>query len=75
METHHKWGSEVWFLVGLVSFLVGHIIFMYGMKSRIADLTKSKRIHKNNNWALPGMAIYSITLIGLIFPHVEDPVL
>ena len=35
MEHHPKVGSEFWFLGGLVSFLIGHIFFSFGLTFRL----------------------------------------
>jgi len=38
MEIHPSLGHRAWFLVGLISFLIGHIYFIWGMKGRINEL-------------------------------------
>lgn len=75
MENHPKFGHELWFLSGLVVFLIGHIIFMLAMRKRIYDVTLSKRIHNNNNWAFPVMAVLCSALLAILIPAVDDPVL
>ena len=75
MEVHPKYGHEVWFLTGLVSFLIGHVLFMLAMRSRISDITKTKRVHNNNKWALPLMVVFAVSMVAIIVPHVDDPVL
>ena len=38
MEHHKEVGNELWFIIGLVIFLSGHLSFYYGMEKRINDL-------------------------------------
>ena len=75
MELHPQYGVEAWFLTGLISFLVGHLFFTHGLSTRIKAITRSKRVVSTNNWAAPFMAVYVLSLIYVIVPHVEDPVL
>ena len=37
MEVDPDYGSKIWFLIGLVSFLVGHIFFLKGLNKRIEN--------------------------------------
>ena len=75
MEIHPKWGNEVWFLTGLVSFLIGHVIFMLAMRQRINDITKTKRIKITDRISVALMVVFAIIMMALIVPHVDDPVL
>ena len=75
MERHPSWESNIWFLAGLVSFLVGHIFFILGMQKRIKDLTSSDQIKNENLWALPCVMIYVVTICYIILPHISDIVL
>ena len=74
METDPKYGSELWFLAGLVSFLIGHIMFIMGMRGRLHDHT-SRGIKVTNNWAAPLIVLFAVTMAGIICPNVDDPVL
>lgn len=75
MEMHLSWGHELWFLSGLISFLVGHLFFTYGMRKRINDICSSGRIKNNNNWAAPLLTIYCFVMAFVIVPHVQDQAL
>lgn len=41
MEHHKEFGSEIWFICGLLIFLSGHVFFYYGMEKRIVDMNVS----------------------------------
>ena len=74
METDPNFGSEKWFLAGLVSFLLGHIMFIRGMKERLENHTK-RGIIVTNEWALPMIVCFVVGMAGIICPNVDDPVL
>lgn len=75
MELHPKWGSNLWFLIGLISFLVGHVFFIMGMQNRIKDITASGKVKFDSVWALPLVVVYILTICYLVVPHISDVVL
>ena len=74
METDPRYGGEPWFLIGLVSFLIGHIFFIFAMKNRIQEYVKYG-VENNNNWAMPVIAIFAVTMVCILCPNVDDIVL
>ena len=74
METHPKVGNELWFIFGLVSFLIGHVYFLRGMHARVKEITV-KAISSDNQFALPFVSLIFIITQYLILPSIDDPVL
>ena len=74
METDPKYGAEPWFLIGLVSFLTGHIFFIYAMKNRLHEYI-SYGVQNTNSWAAPFIVFFCLLMIGILCPNVDDIVL
>jgi hypothetical protein len=49
MEDHPQYGSDIWFLTGLVSFLVGHIFYMFSLSKRSYALKEKSGTTQEEN--------------------------
>lgn len=74
MEGDPSYGGEIWFLTGLVSFLIGHIYFIFAMRNRLQE-HQNRGIPNTNHWALPVIVIFAISMTSVICPNVDDLVL
>ena len=74
MEDHPQRGSDKWFLSGLVSFLIGHVFFMFAMSARSFEL-KSAGIPNDGNMIKGAVALYVIFMIKTLIPGIKDDVL
>ena len=74
MEDDPKYGDELWFLSGLVSFLVGHIFFMFGMSTRSIDFEKSG-LSINTIPIKLFIIVYVVCMVKVLIPGIDDPVL
>lgn len=74
MEGDPNYGGEPWFLTGLVSFLIGHIYFIFAMRNRLSEYT-SCGILNTNGWALPVIIFFTVAMVSIICPKVDDLVL
>ena len=73
MESHPHNGSEIFFLVGLVLFLIAHLYFLSALSQRSADLQTLQPANSKFIFLLFGGALAFI--LNLIVPNVADPVL
>jgi len=74
MENDPNYGGEIWFLTGLISFLIGHIYFIFAMHNRLTEY-KSCGIQNTNLWALPVITLFALTMVGILCPEIDDVVL
>lgn len=74
MEGDPTYGGEIWFLTGLVSFLIGHIYFIFAMRNRLNEYRQCG-IENTNLWALPVIIVFAITMVSIICPEVDDDIL
>lgn len=75
MDDHPDFGSELWFLAGLVAFLVGHIFFMFGVTGRsksLAEYSGSKPLYLYPTVVL---GAYALFMLKLLTPGIKDPAL
>mmetsp|Transcript_29784 Transcript_29784/g.45411 ORF Transcript_29784/g.45411 Transcript_29784/m.45411 type:complete len:120 (+) Transcript_29784:287-646(+) len=62
-------GSQLWFMSGLVSFLVGHLFFISGMISRINLL---KPLADPKPWLFVGLALcYMVGYLTLVYMRTD----
>ena len=74
MEDHPEYGHELWFLTGLVSFLMGHIFLMFAISLKSYTLTKAG--FSDYPTSIPVcVIIYVIGILCVIIPNVKKPVL
>jgi hypothetical protein len=74
LEDHPTMGHEFWFLGGLVSFLVGHIFFMFALSKRSYNMEKFGIEQKDETERI--IVIFIIVgMIGILVPNISDNVL
>ena len=74
MEDHPQYGNHIWFLFGLVVFLLGHVFFIFAIKVKIADINILG--HSKYPTFIPVfVCFYVLEVLWVVVPHVKKSVL
>ena len=74
LEDHPTIGHDFWFLGGLVSFLIGHIFFMFALSKKSYKLEKFGIKQKDDTERIV-IIFFVVGMIGLLVPNINDNVL
>ena len=75
MDDAPDFGSELWFLAGLVAFLIGHIFFMFAMTGRSTALAEYSGVQPSYLFPTMVLGAYGLFMINLLTPGIKDQVL
>ena len=64
-------GGENWFLAGLVSFLIGHLFFMFAMSARSYELLGAG-IPNDGSYIRAFVLIYVMVMVKTLIPGIKD---
>ena len=70
MEDHPVYGHDLWFLSGLIVFLLGHVSFIFGMKVKLTDLRNLGHT-KYPTYIPVAVFFYVIEVLWVVVPHVS----
>jgi uncharacterized membrane protein YhhN len=71
MEGDPKHGGDIWFLTGLVAFLIGHLYFILALRFKLLDQYRHGIINQNV-WAKPLIMVYCLFMICTLVPKIDD---
>ena len=71
MEDDPVNGGENWFLAGLVSFLIGHLFFMFAMSARSYELLGAG-IPNDGSYIRAFVLIYVMVMVKTLIPGIKD---
>lgn len=75
MEDHPKYSSDFWFLAGLVSFLIGHIFFMFSLSKRSYALKEKSGTTQDDMIQKLVITLIIFVMISIIVPVIKEPLL
>lgn len=70
MKLHPKHGGDLWFLIGLMFFFIGHILFMFSMSKRSYAIKEKSGMSQDDTVQKIGVTSFIFLMVTLMVPAI-----